>query len=168
MVFGSREMVSGHRSMVLPGSDMPSALGLVIFASVISVYIWPKSDGEDGTEEGFFCGRMGSGRNQRCSKRSARTKIGGRHGGHHEGRLLVCYMKYCILYITAPPHQFHKVFESKYIFSWICKQRRATHPSDRTQTGDNPHFHGCQAVAPTICLLHPILWISIPCSQTNW
>ena len=29
MVFGSREMVSGHRSMVLPGSDMPSALGLV-------------------------------------------------------------------------------------------------------------------------------------------
>ena len=30
MVFGSREMVSGHRSMVLPGSDMPSALGLVI------------------------------------------------------------------------------------------------------------------------------------------
>ena len=30
MVFGSREMVSGHRSMVLPGSDMPSALGLVV------------------------------------------------------------------------------------------------------------------------------------------
>ena len=30
MVFGSREMVSGHRSMVLPGSDMPSALGLVM------------------------------------------------------------------------------------------------------------------------------------------
>ena len=30
MVFGSREMVSGHRSMVLPGSDMPSALGLVL------------------------------------------------------------------------------------------------------------------------------------------
>ena len=29
MVFGSREMVSGHRPMVLPGSDMPSALGLV-------------------------------------------------------------------------------------------------------------------------------------------
>ena len=32
MVFGSREMVSGHRSMVLPGSDMPSALGLVSYA----------------------------------------------------------------------------------------------------------------------------------------
>ena len=32
MVFGFREMVSGHRSMVLPGSDMPSALGLVIIA----------------------------------------------------------------------------------------------------------------------------------------
>ena len=31
MVFGSREMVSGHRSMVLPGSDMPSALGLVFY-----------------------------------------------------------------------------------------------------------------------------------------
>ena len=31
MVFGSREMVSGHRSMVLPGSDMPSALGLVLY-----------------------------------------------------------------------------------------------------------------------------------------
>ena len=30
MVFGSRVMVSGHRSMVLPGSDMPSALGLVL------------------------------------------------------------------------------------------------------------------------------------------
>ena len=34
MVFGSREMVSGHRSMVLPGSDMPSALGLVVFILV--------------------------------------------------------------------------------------------------------------------------------------
>ena len=33
MVFGSREMVSGHRSMVLPGSDMPSALGLVSFVT---------------------------------------------------------------------------------------------------------------------------------------
>ena len=32
MVFGSREMVSGHRSMVLPGSDMPSALGLVFYS----------------------------------------------------------------------------------------------------------------------------------------
>ena len=36
MVFGSREMVSGHRSMVLPGSDMPSALGLVPIAAVLN------------------------------------------------------------------------------------------------------------------------------------
>ena len=36
MVFGSREMVSGHRSMVLPGSDMPSALGLVFYHSTLS------------------------------------------------------------------------------------------------------------------------------------
>ena len=38
MVFGSREMVSGHRSMVLPGSDMPSALGLV---NVVVGLNWP-------------------------------------------------------------------------------------------------------------------------------
>ena len=37
MVFGSREMVSGHRSMVLPGSDMPSALGLVFTGSAQKV-----------------------------------------------------------------------------------------------------------------------------------
>ena len=37
MVFGSREMVSGHRSMVLPGSDMPSALGLVRAVSALDV-----------------------------------------------------------------------------------------------------------------------------------
>ena len=44
MVFGSREMVSGHRSMVLPGSDMPSALGLVIYISVLnlSIYLIPR------------------------------------------------------------------------------------------------------------------------------
>ena len=44
MVFGSREMVSGHRSMVLPGSDMPSALGLVSHTSaplpvMVSIYV---------------------------------------------------------------------------------------------------------------------------------
>ena len=39
MVFGSREMVSGHRSMVLPGSDMPSALGLVVVVIGIVVVI---------------------------------------------------------------------------------------------------------------------------------
>ena len=39
MVFGSREMVSGHRSMVLPGSDMPSALGLVLSNLVILIFL---------------------------------------------------------------------------------------------------------------------------------
>ena len=39
MVFGSREMVSGHRSMVLPGSDMPSALGLVVNALIANFNI---------------------------------------------------------------------------------------------------------------------------------
>ena len=38
MVFGSREMVSGHRSMVLPGSDMPSALGLVSFVFTLFTF----------------------------------------------------------------------------------------------------------------------------------
>ena len=38
MVFGSREMVSGHRSMVLPGSDMPSALGLVLFVMQLQMF----------------------------------------------------------------------------------------------------------------------------------
>ena len=30
-------MISGHRSMVLSGSDMPSALGLV---SIVSLFVW--------------------------------------------------------------------------------------------------------------------------------
>ena len=45
MVFGSREMVSGHRSMVLPGSDMPSALGLVyISPTAVPVLYLPASE----------------------------------------------------------------------------------------------------------------------------
>ena len=44
MVFGSREMVSGHRSMVLPGSDMPSALGLVLIEAASQHATLPSSD----------------------------------------------------------------------------------------------------------------------------
>ena len=32
-------MVSGHRSMVLPGSDMPSALGLVVIDFDVVVFV---------------------------------------------------------------------------------------------------------------------------------
>ena len=48
MVFCSREMVSGHRSMVLPGSDMPSALGLVVSVFTLRSCFYIFEAGKDG------------------------------------------------------------------------------------------------------------------------